>query len=383
MIFVMVTILVVTGCSNNAANNSNPTPTAPTTNNEKGAEAPATEVPQEIVDIRIFKGPLETAPSSDHKYIKYVEEKTGVRPEFIASPWGGGVEYTQKLQTMLASGDIPDAFRPYNGIENMVISQGAALALDELLPKYAPNLWKSLPEEVWNIVRANSADGKIYYIPSVQQANDRGLIVRKDWLDTLGLEIPKTQEQFVDMLVAFRDGDPNGNGEADEIPTSGRELGRWFDHIFAMYGVAMFEGFPEWDIYDGKLQNAAVQPNMKAALAFARELYKEKLLDNETFLNKADVWLGKITNDKVGAFFHLADGQITINNLPSLRKTVPDAELLAIPIPKVEGYEGFYTLKSTGVEWIIAKKAEEKAPDILRYIDFFFTPEGRDSLSMA
>jgi len=374
MMVVLFVFALVVGCAANKSGGE----AKPTASQPDNAAASSTEKPQEIVDVTIFKGPMETAPDENHKYVTYVAEKTGVRPHFIAAPWGGGVEYTQKLQTLLASGEIPDAFRPYNGIENMVISQGAALALDDLLPVYAPNLWKYFPEETWGIVRANSPDGKIYYIPSVQQANDRGIIVRKDWLDKLNLSVPTTQQQFVDMLVAFRDKDPNGNGEKDEIPTSGRELGRWFDHIFAMYGVAMFEGFPDWDIYNGKLEYSAVQPNMKAALAFARDLYKEKLLDNETFLNKADVWLGKITNDKVGAFFHLVDGQITVNNLPSLRKTVPNAEFLAIPLPKVEGYEGFYTLKSMGIEWILSKKAEEKAPAILKYIDFFFTPEGRD-----
>ena len=39
--------------------------------------------------------------------------------------------------------------------------------------------------------------------------------------------MPDSLDGFVDLLRAFRDGDPNGNGKADEIPFSVR----WADSI--------------------------------------------------------------------------------------------------------------------------------------------------------
>lgn len=347
-----------------------------------GAPAPKAESggAAAVEKIRIFRGPIDPPlPDSNNKYTQYFIKKLGIEPVYETAPWGGGADYAQKLQTMIASGDLPDIIRPMNGIEQTLITQGGALALDDLLPKYAPNLWNYFPKEIWDIVRSTSPDGKIYYIPSLQNTNNRGLIIRTDWLKNVGLNPPETQAQFVEMLRAFRDKDPNGNGKKDEIPTSGREQGRWFDHIFAMYGVAMWEGYPEWDLIDGTLQYSGIQPNMKEALKFARDLYKEKLLDNETFLNKQEVWTGKILNDTVGAFYHIVDSTITVGGYEGLRKKNPNADFTMVSVPKVDGYNGFYSLKRFGfVEWVIPKKAEAKAAAVLKYLDFYYTPEGVD-----
>ncbi len=57
----------------------------------------------------------------------------------------------------------------------------------------------------------------------------------------------------MEVLRAFKNDDPNGNGIADEIPTGGRAEARWMNQLFGMYGLAMWEGYPQWDIYDGEL----------------------------------------------------------------------------------------------------------------------------------
>ncbi|WP_438495753.1 hypothetical protein [Paenibacillus sp. IHBB 3054] len=46
---------------------------------------------------------------------------------------------------------------------------GGIADLTELLPKYAPNLWKAIPQDMWDVVKANdpTGQGKIYYIPGV------------------------------------------------------------------------------------------------------------------------------------------------------------------------------------------------------------------------
>ena len=59
------------------------------------------------------------------------------------------------------------------------------------------------------------------------------LWVYKPWLDTLGLEVPTTTEEFEAMLIAFKEQDPNGNGIADEVPFSGsvEGLGGWHNSV--------------------------------------------------------------------------------------------------------------------------------------------------------
>ena len=72
-----------------------------------------------------------------------------------------------------------------------------------------------------------AADGHIYTIPFINTSATGKMgfkqWINTKWLETLGMEIPTTVEEFKEVLIAFRDEDPNGNGEKDEIPLGIRE----------------------------------------------------------------------------------------------------------------------------------------------------------------
>ncbi|MCJ7840248.1 extracellular solute-binding protein [Lederbergia sp. NSJ-179] len=362
LVFMLFVSLTMAACSsNNEVNQSKQDE-----NNENDLEK-----------VTVFKSHLQkgTIPDSDDPHVQYIAEKTGVEYELMTTP--AGSDATEQINYMIASEDLPDIFRPIGGVEQTLIKQGGALALDELLPKYAPHVWEKIPEEAWDVVRTASDDGKIYYIPKVFLVPERAPLIRQDWLDAVGLEMPKTVEDYKDVLIAFRDKDPNGNGDKDELPTSGREYGEWMDHLFAMFGVAMWEGSPDWDIYDGKINYAGTSENMRAAIEFIRDLYKEKLLDNETFLNKGEVWTAKINNNLVGSWYHLPAN--LHDRYAAMKVGAPDAYVAGMPLPKVEGYKGFVTQKSMGeAEWMIPATSEEKAASALKLLDFFYDDENEE-----
>ncbi len=66
------------------------------------------------------------------------------------------------------------------------------------------------------------SDGTIYGVPYANGIPSMGGgpdgWYNKKFYDKLGITEPKTLDEFFDALVAVRDGDPNGNSEADEIP---------------------------------------------------------------------------------------------------------------------------------------------------------------------
>ncbi|MFB5760896.1 extracellular solute-binding protein [Paenibacillus medicaginis] len=360
----LLTMAVLGGCGGGAGGNGSGEP-------QTSAENPG------AVKVKVFKSHtgIGTIPDPSDAHVKYIAEKTGVEYELMTTPPGS--EPAEYLNVMIASGELPDILRPIGGVEQTLIQQGGALPLDDLLPKYAPNVWNSIPEEAWNIVRSASEDGKIYYVPKVFLVPERAPLIRKDWIDKVGMKMPETVEDYVELLKAFRDKDPNGNGKQDELPTSGREFGRWMDHLFAIYGVAMWEGYPEWDIYDGKIQYAGVTENMREAIKFIRMLYEEKLLDNETFLNKGEVWQAKINNNLVGSWYHLPANVRDRYN--AILTQAPDAYIEAMPIPKAKGFDGFVTQKSMGEpEWMIPAVAEQNAPNALKLLDFFYDPANEE-----
>ncbi|MBB6637162.1 ABC transporter substrate-binding protein [Cohnella thailandensis] len=317
----------------------------------------------EIVDVEVWGTNIGYKPvEKGSKLYEFYKEKLGVGVINPYVEWNGGTNYLNQLNLKIAANEMPDMFTPQQGIEDSLAKNGAIADLTELLPKYAPNVMKVIPEEMWDIVKANdpTGQGRIYYIPgSVDYGRYAGMI-RQDWLDKLNLSMPQTQDEYVKVLEAFRDQDPNGNGQKDEIPTGGRQEARWMDHLFAMYGVAMFEGYPDWDLYNGELTYSAVTPNMKAALEFAAKLYKEGLLDPETLLNDKAKWDGKVNSDKAGNYFHWVEqNNLYLENLQ--KNTGVKGQFTVLPVQKVDGYEGFYTWKRVGPpQWVVKNTKDEK-----------------------
>ncbi len=339
---------------------------------------------EEIVDIEVWsvnEGFKEI--DSGSPLYEFIVDEIGVG---VISPyveWNGGKGYTNQLNMRIAAGEMPDMFLPYNGIEYDLAKNGAIEDLTDLLPEYAPNLWELIPDEVWDTVRTNdpTGEGRIYYIPAIRDYGITGGMIRQDWIDKLGLEMPTTQEEYVDVLRAFKNEDPNGNGMQDEIPTGGRENGRWMDHLFAMYGIAMFEGFPDWDIYDGELTNSAVTQNMRDALEFISELYAEGLIDQETFLNDKQAWDGKINSGLVGSYFHWTE--TVYDRLPQIEAgTGVKADLPVLPVPKVPGYEGFYSHEPTlGPQWVVKSgMEEEKLMATMKFLDNYANQENWEDM---
>lgn len=336
---------------------------------------PAGTLAEDVPKITILRT-WATPPDADHPYVKYVTDKTGIEPEVRAISG----DYAEGLQMIFASGvNVPDVFRPLNtGVDATLVEQGAAVPLDDLLPVYAPDMWANIPMEVWNLMRADSPDNHIYVIPQVYiNYAERGWIIRQDWLDKLGLEVPKTKEELVEVLRAFRDGDPNGNGIADEIPTIAQAGPEWLHYFFAMYGVPMFNRDPLWDIYDGKLKYSGITPNARDAIQFIAELYAEGLLDPESFLNTGADYNAKIQDDRVGLWGNVLH-QADTNYFTNLIQKNPDAKLAAIAPPKVEGYDGFICrLQVANRDWCIPMSNKENAINVLKYLNWFETEEGR------
>jgi len=275
--------------------------------------------------------------------------------------WNGGANYQQQLNLKIVAGEMPDIFYSFNGMESDLIKNNALLDLTDLIQEKAPHLWATIPEEAWDAMKAMdpSGEGRIYMVPSIVDYNLMSGLIRQDWLDKLGLPMPTTQEEFVNVLEAFKTQDPNGNGIADEIPTGGRADAKWMDHLFGMYGLAMTEGSPQWDIYDGELTYAAVTPNMKDALAFMKDLYERGLMDPETFLNDKASWEGKIFSNKVGVAYHWSEvvrewGEST-ENATGLK---PD--WVVLPAISAPGYEGFYTTKQVQSGGLVVKKTDDQ-----------------------
>lgn len=203
------------------------------------------------------------------------------------------------------------------------------------------------------------------------------MMVRKDWLDKLGLKAPKTVDEYLDMLRAFRDKDPNGNGKNDEIPYSGREKLAFTEAFFGAYDALPLD----WKFENGQLIPNLIRPQMKQALATYRKMYEEKLLDNEVFVQKAPVWDAKIkAQGIVGLWTHaprLADKWSA-----EVKTGTSSAQLEVIQSPVGPDGKGGHSIGSTvgGNVWVVPKTTKNPE-NVIKFLDWFYSDEAQKFLT--
>lgn len=150
------------------------------------------------------------------------EKMTGIHIEWEAYT---NAEIVEKRNLALASGEMPDLFfrtkMPDSDISKYG-ADGSFLELSQLIEQYAPN-YKKITEIYPDVASGiPMADGFIYALPNLTDSPSievtKKLFLNQKWLEATGNTTPTTTEELYNILVDFRDKDPNGNGIADEIP---------------------------------------------------------------------------------------------------------------------------------------------------------------------
>ena len=328
----------------------------------------------------LTQGRLAVEEQPDNPYWQYLAKTLGTAPLTISWKWEGGMNYMKELRLLLASGDIPDSMKAWDlDFTREIIEGGITIPLDDLLKEHGPNILKAFREEDWDIMRALSPDGKIHAIPNIMGIHrSRSGHIRKDWLDKLGMGVPKTRDELVAAYKGFKEQDVNGNGDPnDEIPVSGRKGMRWLDDLFVMHGVVMYEGHPQWkwDKAKGQMVNEQVSDEMRNAIEFLRSLVEKGYMDKVMPIQPAADWWSKMNSNRLGHYFHLLN---TLDQSSAFKQEHPDASYVAMPPPLVPGVgpQNSYVSSTYVTELMITNKAKQPEK-IIQWMNYYFTPEGQ------
>lgn len=232
-------------------------------------------------------------------YYSIVEKKFNItlKPTVVSS-----AQEKEALSILLSSNKLPDIMRVgnYYNIDLPTLRANKQLITLDSYKDKMPDYMKIVDSN--SVIRKNisDADGSILFFcdPNIEleQGFGGGIEIRMDWLKTLGLDMPKTPEEFLNVMRAFRDDDPNGNGKKDEIPFVGSRgslltLGDCFgvtgvDDAFVMKGglggEIVFSPYEETDF--------------KAMLKFMATMYQEKLINDNFLVMKGemrDTWMAQ------------------------------------------------------------------------------------------
>lgn len=327
--------------------------------------------PPEPVTLRIATMDNPYAPKSyanGTPVTDALQKATNVKIEWELSP--DASQYETYTQTILAAAeDMPDIMaRVYGQDPRSLYEAGLIVDLKPLIDSVGVHTKKYLEEHPDILGMITEPDGKILSIPTIQDGENFGhsLMIRKDWLDKLELAVPTTSDELLDVLRAFRDGDPNGNGEADEIPctiTGTYNLDFSWPYMFNISPGRDFDADA-----DGNVVYPPIEDSYKDFLKYMNTMYSEGLLDSMFSTRSSEDWNTLINTNKVG----LVQGWVT--NLPTFNAN-EGQEWIALTVPAGPNGTSFSVSVPTITGKNFITKDCKNPEEAFRFLDYVWASE--------
>lgn len=308
--------------------------------------------------------------------LNYIAEKMNVEIEWIVV---GSDGWNERLNLMLSTNDLPDIIMK-GAIPNLsaAIEDGQVIAIDDLMEYYSEGLKPLLEEYPGVDVSSRASDGKLYTLPGINtlKANltsHRNLWINQQWLDNLGLDMPTTTDELLDVLRAFRDQDADGDGDAtNEIPYAVEDSGALHsarvDIISGLFGLHYNMDYENIQLEGDTVSFLKNTDDWKEVLQYMNTMYAEGLLDNEVYTQTSDVSIAKLSSGKVGVFGLSSDDLFT---------TVSDQYVALAPVQSPNGKEPVIQLGSNSMGSNTFITSADESPWVsFRLLDYFFTEEG-------
>lgn len=313
---------------------------------------------------------LHTPEVPDEKVLNKIEEVTNTDIEI---QWVPDNNYEDRLNTAFATNSLPDAVFLKNQATFIqfreAIQDGQFWEVGQYLDEF-----ENLSKLKQNVLDNTKVDGKLYTLYQGRPLSRQGIIYRTDWAENLGLEAPTTTDEFMEMVRAFTEDDPDGNGKDDTFGLTDRS-----DLIYGAFKtVSSWFGTPNyWGEKDGQLLPEFMFDEYVQTMDFFKEMHENGYInqdfpvtskpDQQEFIKNgtAGVYVGAMSD--VGS---LRDDAIAIN--PDAQFDVhnyvegPSGEFGVWSIP---GYGNLVMFPKSSVE------SEEELKKILGFFDQMMSPE--------
>ena len=328
----------------------------------------------EPVTLTVMGSISAVQPEFTEMYLmnKY-EEMTGVHIEWTSVPSSAR---TERVTLAISSGDLPDVFLKCSiSASNLQVygDSGDLLDLAPLLETYAPNFWAYAQQYPDVLASITTPDGHIYSLPAIADAPaarmNKKLYFNQEWMDALGMEQPTTVDELYAVLKAMKENDPNGNGEADEIPLteSTGTLYMVFGGLFGCFNRGTHHEEYDVDPETGAVRHIKTSDAFRQTLEFMHQLYEEGIIDQECITFDDSRAVGLISQDRQGVYF--------ATNLALL-----PADRMDVWTPASGWVDGaIWPLMRSHLHSVgaFAISADCENPEVaLRWVDYFYSEEG-------
>lgn len=257
------------------------------------------------------------------EFAKELEKQTGIKVTYIHPAAG---QDSEAFSLMIASNELPDIVQhnwqntlggPTGMIEDKVI-----LPLNDLIEQHAPNLKKYLSEYPDRDKEVKTDDGHYYVFPLLRSDAKlllaAGPVFRKDWLEDLGLDVPKTISEWETTLRAFK----NEKGATAPLSISPLKAAKLY---------AIFNANPDFYVDNGTVKLGCLEPEFKEAIITLNKWFEEGLLDKNYISADAQINTYNILNGESGAT--IASGGSELGKWLAAKESDPTFDLIGAPYP--------------------------------------------------
>ena len=227
------------------------------------------------------------------------QDATNIKIDFRSQ--GLGVNYTEKMNLLLAADDAPDFFIATTGSLKQVMDS-SLLPLDDLIAEHAPNFQSLVEEYKATSFQLKAPDGHIYGMPDYVWHYPMGNFYRKDLADKAGLGDLKTVDDWYTYLVEAKKQDSVAQG-------FGRRGGLFAGIAYVFRGAfGMEDEVDGWHTRRGDtFINGLLEPEGKACIELVRKWWADGVIHPEAavaYANYWESWAQGTTIATIGEYFN-------------------------------------------------------------------------------
>lgn len=338
-----------------------------------------------ITGLTTYPAGSESEPNN-RTIFKRLEEKTNVHVDWTAissDQWG------DKASLQMSNTDTLQDFVFNAGFGDTDLlryaEQGVIINLEDYIDKYMPNLKKIFDDYPEYRTMSTDEDGHIWALPWIEQLGENKTAIQtvgnmsfinKKWLDFLGLQIPKTTDEFENVLKAFKDHSQDLQKEfgieGSIIPMSCIVGGGNEDCMLLINGFG--EGYGDNDngkhiavTNDNKVICTATQEGYKKGVEWLHKLNAEGLIDPEAFTQDWSTYVAKGKSGRYGVCFTW-----DVANIDNLKDWVPLPALTA-DVRNITPANGSYTSGFDRGRCVVTSKAKNPAL-VCSWLDQMYDP---------
>lgn len=322
--------------------------------------------PVEVTIVNYYNTNLETNMATwtdwwdetleNNRYVAAAEKALNIKIKYLWLKNDADKGYEKQLRLAITAGEIPDMFIVTNQNDLVQLAEsGLIMPVDDVVDKYFTTWDKEIQSsDGGKLYEMAMYDGQCYGIPcNISDTDTFSYIwLRKDWMEKLNLEAPKTMDDLRNIMLAFKEAKLGGSEN-----TYGMVIDK--DLYYSTRGLfAGFGAYPEFWVEDenGGLVWGGTQENVKKALTYLNGLYNDGLLDKEFITQSNTDAKALMFNSQAGILYA---GHWLAHDLQKLHDNDPESDWICVALPSETGapVEQYLTPVKRG--WIVINESYE------------------------